>query len=81
MNLDRDTMPSLPLKLERLIFELAALQDIDPDSRMQLSLVAKRVYEWYVGYTMIISPIRIVNVGPDQFSTASQSPKKHFQGD
>ena len=36
----------LPLDLERLIFETAALQDVDYDSRVRLTLVAKRVYEW-----------------------------------
>jgi hypothetical protein len=41
-------MPSLPLELERLIFELAALQDADRDKRVRIMLVAKRVYEWYV---------------------------------
>jgi hypothetical protein len=41
-------MPSLPLDLERLIFETAALQDVDHDSRVCIMLVAKRVYEWFV---------------------------------
>jgi hypothetical protein len=44
----RTTMPWLPLDLERLIFEMAALQDTDHDSRVRIILVAKRVYEWYV---------------------------------
>ena len=37
---------SLPFELERVIFEIAALQDTDHNSRVQLILVAKRVYEW-----------------------------------
>ena len=73
-------MPFLPLELERLIFEMAALQDTDHDSRVQLILVAKRVYEWYARrYHADLSNTHIVNVGSDQFSTASQSLKNHPQ--
>jgi len=42
-------MPSLPLDLERMIFELAVFEDTDHDNRVRITLVAKRVYEWYVG--------------------------------
>ena len=41
-------MPSLPLDLERLIFEMVALQCTNHDSKVQLTLVAKRIYEWYL---------------------------------
>lgn len=40
-------LPDLPLELERLIFELAAL-DIGPKRSTTLLLVAKRVYYWCV---------------------------------
>ena len=67
-------MPTLPLELERQIFELATLQDTDHDNRVGIMLVAKRVHEWYVS---IISPTmadRCSCVGFDQVSIASQSP-------
>ena len=41
-------MSSLPVELERLIFEIVASQETDHNSRVRLLLVAKRVYEWYV---------------------------------
>ena len=47
-------MVSLPLELERLIFEMAALQDTNHDSRVRILLVAKRVHEWYVKVYIII---------------------------
>lgn len=53
-------MPSLTLELERLIFETAALQDIDHDSRLRIMLVAKRVYEWFVRAISMLLPM-IVN--------------------
>ena len=42
--------PGLPLELERLIFELAAL-DIGPNGSTTLLLVAKRVHNWCCLYT------------------------------
>ena len=67
-------MPTLPLELERQIFELATLQDTDHDNRVGIILVAKRVHEWYVS---IISPTmadRCSCAGFDQVYIASQSP-------